>query len=107
MIIFLLIIIILGAIVIKVYGQGTCSAKFDTGTEVTLTAKPCPNYSFVKWTGDCSTYGKNKTCKVIMNGDKTVGAVFLPKPKNIRISKSLWSEKEIKYCSAGQEGFYQ
>src|SRR5262252_3672233 len=40
---------------------GACSADFDTGTDVALTAKPATNYSFAGWSGACSG---TKSCSV-------------------------------------------
>ena len=51
----------------------TCSASFDHGSEVTLTATPTGGSSFVKWTGACSGSG---SCKVTMSSAKSVGAEF-------------------------------
>jgi len=56
-----------------------CSDHFTTGTSVTLTATPAPNYYFVGWTDACS--GTNLTCNpTIENFDKSVGAEFKLKP---------------------------
>ena len=52
---------------------GSCSANYDAGTKVTLTATPAANYTFSGWTGACTgTTG----CTVDMSGAKTVGATF-------------------------------
>jgi hypothetical protein len=52
----------------------TCSAKFDHGTQVTLTASPPTGSSFTGWSGGgCSGTG---SCKVTLNADTTVAANF-------------------------------
>jgi hypothetical protein len=62
-----------------------CSALFNEGVTVTLTAKPKPAtaHSFVGWGTPCSGTG---TCKLLMNRAKTVSARFLKGPFTIRIS---------------------
>ena len=46
----------------------TCSALFDTGTTVTLTATPASGYSFTGWSGSCS--GTALTCTLTMSDDQ-------------------------------------
>lgn len=53
---------------------GNCSAPYDLGTQVTLTADPGSNSTFGGWSGACS--GSSLTCTVTMNGPKTVTATF-------------------------------
>ena len=79
----LAVLAIVGLVAFKAFGQ--CSAKYDEGTEVILTATPCPGYSFVGWSGDCVTCGKSRSCKVIMAADRTCKANFLPMPQNPRL----------------------
>jgi hypothetical protein len=56
---------------------GTCSAAFNKGSPVTLTATPTGLLSiFVGWSGCDSVSGR--TCTVSMSGTKTVTAHFLP-----------------------------
>ena len=52
----------------------SCSAKFQQGTTVTLTATPAPGLSFTGWTGSCS--GLTPTCSVTINSDTKVQANF-------------------------------
>jgi hypothetical protein len=54
---------------------GTCTAQFDLGTPVTLTATPSGKNRFGGWSGDCS--GKS-TCALTMSADHAVRANFLP-----------------------------
>jgi hypothetical protein len=52
----------------------TCSASFNTGAVVTLTATPDPSSTFVGWSGGgCSGTG---TCQVTMSNNKSVTAAF-------------------------------
>ena len=54
-------------------GGSTCSATYDYGTVVPLTATPDANYSFGGWTGSCTGTG---ACSVTMTAARTVGATF-------------------------------
>jgi Divergent InlB B-repeat domain len=52
----------------------TCSALFDEGSSVTLTATPAANSTFTGWSGGgCSG---TATCRVTVNADATVTATF-------------------------------
>jgi hypothetical protein len=50
-----------------------CSADFDLGTEVELTASAAASNTFAGWGGDCSGMG---ACTVTLDGDRTVTARF-------------------------------
>jgi uncharacterized repeat protein (TIGR01451 family) len=50
-----------------------CSATFDYGTVVTLTAVPGTGSSFAGWSGDCTGTGD---CVVTLDGAKNVTALF-------------------------------
>jgi phospholipase C len=52
----------------------TCSANFNAGTQVTLTATPRTNSSFVAWGGACA--GSNPTCLVTLTANSQVTATF-------------------------------
>jgi GH25 family lysozyme M1 (1,4-beta-N-acetylmuramidase) len=54
--------------------SSTCSANFDPGTQVTLTATPNAGAVFLGWGGGCS--GSDPTCTVTMDGDRAVTASF-------------------------------
>jgi VCBS repeat-containing protein len=55
-----------------------CSAEFELGTIVTLTATPDPGWTFSGWTGACAGGG---SCVVTVDAGKTVTASFaLPAP---------------------------
>ncbi len=51
-----------------------CSAKFNAGTSVTLTATPPAGKTFVNWSGGCS--GTNNVCTLPVNANVSVQAVF-------------------------------
>ncbi len=51
-----------------------CTASFDSGTAVTLTATPGNGASFVGWAGDCA--GTASTCTVTMTQARSVTASF-------------------------------
>ena len=52
----------------------SCSAAFDDGTSVTLSATPDQGWRFDGWSGACSGSGD---CSVVMNADATVTATFV------------------------------
>ena len=52
----------------------TCSAVFDGGTDVTLTATAADGSEFTGWTGDCA--GASRTCTVAMQRARSVTATF-------------------------------
>ena len=51
----------------------SCSADFDTGSAVTLTAAPGPSSAFLGWSGACTGTG---TCQVTVDVAKSVTATF-------------------------------
>ncbi len=59
---------------------GTCSAEFEEGTKVTLTATPAGGSTFSGWSGACSG---TASCEVTMSAAKSVTAEFslAAKPK--------------------------
>ncbi len=57
---------------------GTCTAPFNSNSNVTLTAVPKSSFwRFSGWGGDCS--GTTNTCIVTVNGNKNVIANFVPR----------------------------
>ncbi|MDZ7291423.1 MAG: hypothetical protein ONB44_07730 [candidate division KSB1 bacterium] len=56
----------------------TCSAAFEQGTSVTLTASPGSGYQFSSWGGAGS--GSSPTLTIKMDGNKTVSANFTELP---------------------------
>jgi hypothetical protein len=55
-----------------------CSAPFNTGVAVSLTAAPSAGSTFTGWGGDCSGTG---ACNLTMNTDQTVTATFILTPE--------------------------
>jgi uncharacterized repeat protein (TIGR02543 family) len=51
----------------------TCSANYNSGTSVTLTAAPDSGYTFAGWSGACTGTG---SCTVSMTSSKSVTATF-------------------------------
>jgi len=62
-------------------GSGVCAAEFQRDTNVTLTATPETNQTFLGWSGDCSAAGNNTTCVVYMDSAKYVYAQFTETPR--------------------------
>src|SRR5262249_35463313 len=52
----------------------TCSATFNTGTSVTLTANAPGGGQFTGWSGSCS--GSEMTCTISQGGSQSVTATF-------------------------------
>jgi len=64
----------------------TCSANYDSGTSVTLTASPASGYTFTGWSGgECSGTG---TCTITMNAATSVTATFARIVYNLNVTKS-------------------
>jgi len=63
----------------------TCSASFDTGTVVTLTATPDGASTFAGWSGACTGMG---SCIVTMDAAKSVTATFTLIPYSLSVSLS-------------------
>jgi hypothetical protein len=55
---------------------GTCSAKFDQGSAVVLTASARPGSLFSGWRGAC---GRRPSCTIALGGARTVQAVIVRK----------------------------
>lgn len=55
----------------------TCSATYDHGTVVTLTATAGQGQAFAGWSGACSGTG---TCQVTMDADRSATATFVAAP---------------------------
>ncbi len=55
---------------------GTCSASYQSGSLVTLTANAAGTSTFLGWGGDCASAGTSPTCNVSMNLALNVSASF-------------------------------
>ena len=60
-----------------------CSASFNSGTPVTLTATPVSGWIFQGWGGACSGTG---TCSLTMNASQSVSASFSPATYTLSIT---------------------
>lgn len=65
----------------------TCSASYDVGTNVNLTASPDTGSTFTNWGGECS--GTNNSCTVTMDAAKSVTANFTLNTYSITTSVNL------------------
>jgi Divergent InlB B-repeat domain len=76
----------------------TCSASFNSGTPVTLTATPAPGMSFIGWSGACSGTGG---CSVTMSAAESVSAAFTTNgdPANGRTWVSATSGSDSNPCT--------
>ena len=64
-------------------GSTGCSATYNQGVVVTLTAKPANGHAFGGWGGFCSGLG---TCSVKMRANRAVSALFRKGPFTMKIS---------------------
>lgn len=83
---------------------GTCSASFETGAAVTLTATPTSGFTLSSWGGDCS--GTGTTCVVSMSSSRTVIANFGNQPSNgacgsASSSTAVTTAPTANLCSSG------
>jgi hypothetical protein len=63
----------------------TCSAPYDAGTPVALTATPATGSVFAGWSGACSGLGE---CDLTMDQAKAVTATFAAIPEQLTVSMS-------------------
>mgnify|MGYP006270576123 CR=1 FL=1 len=57
-----------------IFCGSACSASFDDGVSMTLTATPDPAATFLGWSGACA--GTSSSCTVLMDAAHTVSATF-------------------------------
>src|SRR2546422_555841 len=63
----------------------SCSASYDSGTPVTLTARPATGSIFTGWRG-CGA-GSGTTCTVAMNAARSVTAIFAPQTFTLSVTR--------------------
>lgn len=67
------------------YDPAGCTANFDLGTVVTLTANPLPGSFFSYWSGACTN--ATVTCTVTMDQARSVGATFnIGQPQTVNVT---------------------
>ena len=81
-----------------IYCGAVCSASFNGGTVVTLTAAPDAGSYFVSWTG-CD-YVNGNVCTVTMNYARSVGTVFT-------VSPCLAAAGSLLYVDYGPDGIWK
>jgi hypothetical protein len=64
----------------------TCVATFNSGTQVTLTARPNSGNSFAGWSGACS--GSSSTCALVLNSGMSVVADFSSTRVQLTVSEA-------------------
>jgi len=77
----------------------TCSAEYDNGTEVTLSATSGANTEAVKWAG-CTSIVEGK-CKVTMSMAKTVTATFALQRHQLSVSRGGGGTGEVTSSPTG------
>ena len=73
---------------------GDCSAEYEEGTTVELTATAADGYGFSGWSGDCAPCGDDPTCTITMDGDKSCTASFLPITRQLNYFKIYWNSSD-------------
>jgi subtilisin family serine protease len=64
----------------------TCTAPFNGGAAVTLSATPAVGMKFTGWSGACT--GAASTCAVSITAARSVSAAFAPQTYNVTVTKS-------------------
>ncbi len=65
---------------------GTCTANYETGSMITLTATPAAPSTFVGWGGACTSSGTSSECVVTMSAAESVSANFAAAPVSVNLT---------------------
>ena len=84
---------------------GTCSAQFDNGTEVTLTAIASTGSEFSGWGGDCAVCGNNTDCTITVNADKACNATFVTLEPDIEVLPTSYDFGTVRVGSSAEKDF--
>ncbi|EGV32502.1 hypothetical protein ThidrDRAFT_1352 [Thiorhodococcus drewsii AZ1] len=77
----------------------TCSAQFNEGTSVSLTATPDTAWEFNGWSGACTGTG---ACRLSMTEDQSVSATFIQEPVGMQsLSVSVSGPGSVSSAPAG------
>jgi subtilisin family serine protease len=76
-----------------------CSASFDAGSRVILTAAPDAGSRFLRWTGACS--GTEAACAFVLNADAAVTAEFGLPLRALSVSRSGTGSGAVTSAPAG------
>lgn len=63
---------------------GTCTANFQSGTALALSATPAAGFQFAGFSGACS----GQSCKVVLSANQSVSATFTPAPGQLSVNVS-------------------
>jgi hypothetical protein len=78
----------------------TCSAEYEHGTEVTLSATPGPFTEAAKWSG-CESVSPENKCKVTMASAKSVSASFSLHPVSLKVKPGGLGTGTVSSAPAG------
>ncbi len=79
----------------------TCSTSFLSGTSVTVTAVAANGSSFTGWSGTAVTCPGTSPCLVLLNGDTSITATFVPASTTYNLTVSGGSGTGTVQCNGG------
>ncbi len=77
----------------------TCTASFNSGAQVTLTAAAAANSTFTSWGGACS--GTKPTCTVTLSANQNVTATFTSAQPTLTVSSAGTGTGTVSSAPAG------
>ena len=80
------------------------NGPYASNSVVTLSATPAANWLFDHWTGDLS--GANNPATLVMNGPRSVGAVFLPTSYPLTVSSPGGGSVTVNGSTIASNTFY-